>query len=89
MALSDTVTLMTSDNYKHRFISEYIQTKIRYDKLCRLIRLYAANQLDFEPKSSIVLLQKQANCMGSYLGCLEHRAEDEGIDLTKISDLID
>lgn len=35
--LKDTIELMESANYKDRFIAEYWQTKIRYDKLHRMI----------------------------------------------------
>ena len=33
MQLSDTKNLMESLNYKERFIAEYWQTKLRYEKL--------------------------------------------------------
>ena len=33
MQLNETVDLMQSANYKERFIAEYLQTKIRYEKL--------------------------------------------------------
>ena len=33
MELKDTTKLMNSANYKERFIAEYLQTKIRYEKL--------------------------------------------------------
>ena len=33
MELKDTVELMTSNEYKERFIAEYCQVKIRYEKL--------------------------------------------------------
>ena len=33
MELKDTTHYMTSSNYKERFIAEYWQAKIRYDKL--------------------------------------------------------
>ena len=37
MELKDTVELMNSADYKERFKAEYLQTKIRYDKLHKLI----------------------------------------------------
>ncbi len=33
LRLSNTIDLMNSENYKDRFIAEYRQTKIRYEKL--------------------------------------------------------
>lgn len=82
ITLKDTVNLMLSDDYKDRFKAEYFQTKLRYDKLHRMIIKLEADTLDFEPKCSIITLRDQALYMGEYLHCLEVRAEIEGIDLT-------
>lgn len=81
MELKDTVELMLSDDYKERFKAEYYQTKIRYEKLHRMIIKYDAKTLDFEPSCGIDLLKSQVSNMGQYLCCLEIRAEVEGIDL--------
>ena len=35
MELKDTVELMNSKDYKERFKAEYLQAKIRYDKLVK------------------------------------------------------
>lgn len=81
MELKDTITLMNSSNYKDRFKAEYQQTKIRYDKLHRMIVRYEAGTLDFEPTCSLELLKEQASYMGRYLYALEVRAEIEKIGL--------
>ena len=81
MELLDTVELMVSDDYKNRMKAEYLQTKIRYDKLHKMIVKYESNTLDFEPSCSLELLKKQASAMGQYLYCLECKAEIEGIEL--------
>ena len=81
MELLDTVELMVSDDYKNRMKAEYLQTKIRYDKLHKMIVKYESNTLDFEPSCSLDLLKKQASAMGQYLYYLEMRAEIEGIEL--------
>lgn len=81
MELLDTVELMVSDDYKNRMKAEYFQTKIRYDKLHKMIVKYESNTLDFEPSCSLDLLKKQASAMGQYLYYLEMRAEIEGIEL--------
>ena len=81
MELLDTVELMVSDDYKNRMKAEYLQTKIRYDKLHKMIVKYESNTLDFEPSCSLDLLKKQASAMGQYLYCLECRDEIEGIEL--------
>ena len=82
MELRDTVDLMNSEDYKERFKAEYFQTKIRYDKLHKMIVKYEAGNLDFEPDCPIDLLRKQPFGMGQYLHCLEVRAEIEKIDLS-------
>ena len=81
MELKDTVYLMESEDFKERFKAEYYQTKIRYDKLHRMLVKYEAGTLMFVPKCSIELLKDQARHMGLYLYSLEVRAEIEGISL--------
>ena len=79
--LNDTISLMQSVDYKERFLAEYYQTKIRYNKLHKMIVKYEAGTLDFEPSCSIELLTEQAKVMGEYLHLLEIRAEIENIEL--------
>lgn len=81
MELKDTVELMNSDDYKERFKAEYYQTKIRYEKLHKVVVEYEANKLDFEPNCSIDLLKSQKAAMGQYLYALEVRAKIEEIEL--------
>lgn len=81
MELNDTVTLMNSEDYKERFIAEYYQTKIRYDKLHKMIVKLEADKLDFEPVTGIEILKQQAKYMGNYLYILEVRAEIENINI--------
>lgn len=73
--------MMESDDFKERFRAEYFQTKIRYDKLHKLIVQLEAGTAPFEPKCSLELFKKQASQMGMYLYYLEIRAEIEGIKL--------
>ncbi len=81
MELKDTIEMMNSPDYKERFKAEYLQTKIRYQKLHRMCIKYEAGTLDFTPTCSLELLKEQKAAMGRYLGCLEVRAEIEGIEL--------
>lgn len=81
MELKDTIELMNSSDYKDRFKAEYLQTKIRYEKLHAMIIKHEAGTLDFDPTCSIPLLVEQKRYMGEYLRCLEIRAEIEGINL--------
>ena len=81
MELKDTIEMMNSADYKERFKAEYYQTKIRYEKLHKMVIKYEAGTLNFTPTCSIVLLKNQKRAMGEYLYCLEIRAEIEKIDL--------
>lgn len=79
--LKDTIDLMTSDDYKDRFKAEYYQTKIRYDKLHKMLIKLEAGKLEFTPTCSFVILNNQKRYMGEYLKQLEIRATIEGIEL--------
>ena len=81
--LKETITLMTSADYKERFIAEYLQTKIRYDKLDAVTVKYEAGTLNFTPSCTLELLKQQKSFMGQYIRCLKIRAEIEGIELPR------
>lgn len=81
--LSDTVDLMKSSDYKDRFKAEYMQVKLRYNNLHKMLVKYEAKTLEFEPTCPINVLQMQANYMGNYLKQLEIRAEIENIDISQ------
>ena len=93
LELMDTVELMGSSDYRDRFVAEYIQLKIRYEKLKAFnTKIEAARRtasLDegvqvAEPKHDCPasLLREQQAAMGEYLHLLEVRAVIEDIDLT-------
>ena len=79
--LRQTVNIMQSNNYKERFLAEYYQTKIRYNKLHKMLVKYEAKTLEFEPTCPIEILKRQCSHMGEYLYDLEVRAEIEKIEL--------
>lgn len=86
MELKDTFELMTSTDYKERFKAEYLQTKIRYEKLKNFCNKIEASIISVNVPEPIhdcplELLRKQQNLMGQYLGVLELRAVIEGVDL--------
>lgn len=81
MELIDTVDLMTSDDYKDRFMAEYYQVKIRYQKLKSILDKYEDGTLDFEPSCSISLLMIQREIMEDYLNILQDRAIVENIEI--------
>lgn len=88
---------MNSADYKERFIAEYWQTKIRYEKLKKFNTRIEAAQATMMYASSVEkdvkqvdmpvhncpydLLRQQQSVMGEYLHLLEIRAEIEGINL--------
>lgn len=79
--LKDTVPMMISDDYKKRFVAEYAQLKIRYNKLYVVLEKYAADKLDFKPTCPIEILYEQLDHMEAYLNVLETRAKYENIQL--------
>ena len=81
MELEDTVELMNSEDYKERFKAEYLQAKIRYDKLDAMTVKYEAGTLNFTPSCPLELLKEQKKYMGNYIRTLRIRAEIEKIDL--------
>lgn len=88
-SLKDTLPLMVSEDYKERFIAEYVQTKIRYNRLHRMIVRYEAGTLDFKPACPLALLKEQAAAMGAYLFTLEKRAELENIQFHVSMEYVD
>ena len=83
MELKQTVKLMNSKDHKERFIAEYLQLKIRYDKLLNMLIKWDKGQLDFKPTCPRNIFTVQINIMYDYLKVLEERAKIENIDLTK------
>lgn len=81
MTLTQTVSKMLSDDYEDRFIAEYYQTKIRYNKLRHLITQIAAGTAEVTSKCPLHVLKAQLDDMDQYLADLEVRAEVEDIDL--------
>ena len=91
--LADTAAGMTSHDYKERFRAEYIQTKIRYERLKAFnTKIEAAFRTECErpevKKAPMPphdcphdLLREQQEVMGQYLHILEVRAVIEGVDL--------
>ena len=85
LELKNTVTLMNSEFYKDRFIAEYIQTKLRYERLKTFNQKIEVARLTGveEPRHDcpLDLLKNQQRVMGEYLHILEIRAKIEHINL--------
>lgn len=86
IAVSDPIIhdLIISSDYKARFVGEYAELKIRYNKLHKMLIKHEAGTLGFEPTCDISILEDQAYHMGNYLKRLEIRAEIEKITLPRI-----
>ena len=67
MELKETIDLMNSDNYKERLKAEYLQVKIRYEKLRKMLVKLDAGTLDFTPKCTKALLLEQKRYMSEYM----------------------
>lgn len=87
--LVDTVEGMLSTFYKERFIAEYQQLKIRYEKLDDLCKKIEIAELTKEEPPihdcPLNLLREQRRYMGLYLYALEKRASIEGIDISGVT----
>ena len=83
MELKDTVELMTSDDYKERFIAEYCQVKIRYGKLKYMLERWDNGILNFTPTCPRSTYDLQIFAMKDYIAILEARAVMEGVELPK------
>ena len=69
-----------TNNYKQRFINEYVELKDRYNKLHKMLIKYDAGILEFTPTCPINILREQESTMFKYLNILETRAIIEGVE---------
>ena len=74
MELEKTVDMMLSEDYVERFKAEFHKLVNRKNKLQKIVRDYANDELDF-------LLIWQLKKMQEYEYILKRRAEVEGIEL--------
>ncbi len=89
--LKETVAMMNSADYKERFVAEYWQVKIRYEKLKAFNnKIEASERTRYGSQKQVEmpthdcpsdLLIQQQSFMGEYLHLLEVRAIIEGIEL--------
>ena len=84
--LSQTAELMSSEDYKERFIAEYCQLAIRVKRLERVLtRINDKTAPDcFTPTCPIEKLAEQLCYMQNYLSVLNERAFIEDIDLPEV-----
>ena len=79
--LSDTVSMMISEDYKERFKAEYYQLLIRYSALERMCLNWDHGELNFTPTCPRSTYDLQLRAMNDYLSVLEARAKIEDIKL--------
>ena len=83
--LKEKVELMNSEDYKERFIAEYHQVKIRYEKLKNFCNKIEVEEMLGKEVTKhdcpLELLREQKRYMGLYLSILEKRALIENVEL--------
>ena len=79
--LKDTIELMTSPDYRDRFIAEYQQLVIRYRGLRNMLDKWDKGELNFKPTCPRSTYNMQIKAMTDYIAVLEARAVMEGITL--------
>lgn len=79
--LKDTVALMTSANYKERFMAEFYQLETRYLKLKHMCDDWDEDTLPFVPTCPRSMYDKQLAAMKDYLDVLVDRAKLENVEL--------
>lgn len=85
LALKDVAPLTESTDYKDRFLGEYLETKIRYNKLHKMLIKAEAHNLDFKPDCPLNVLVAQIHHMGNYLHAWKFAQSTRG--LTSVSAL--
>lgn len=83
MRLIDTMLMTESVDYKIRFRAEYLQVKIRKERLDEMLQKHETGTLGFEPTCPRELLRAQSDAMGAYIAVLQERAKIESIDLNE------
>lgn len=83
--LKEKVELMNSEDYKERFVAEYHQVKIRYEKLKNFCNKIEVEEILGKEVTKhdcpLELLREQQKYMGLYLSVLEKRALIENVEL--------
>ena len=79
--LAITAKGMNSKDFKDRFKAQYKQIVIRAEGLSNMLDKMKNGTLEFTPKCSYEILNRQLEYMKDYKGVLEERASIEGINL--------
>lgn len=79
--LSQTIDMMTSNDYKERFKAEYAQVVLRCQKLKHMLKEWDSGTLRFQPVCPRSTYNIQIRAMTDYIAILEARAVMENIIL--------
>lgn len=83
VTMEKTGEMMMSNDYRERFVAEYAQTKMRYEKLKKFCDRIEASKITGKDEPlhdcPYSLLREQQRIMGKYLHVLELRAVIEDI----------
>ena len=77
--LKETAAMMSSTDYKERFLAEYYQLETRYLKLKAMVDKWDAGTLEFTPTCPRATYNFQLRAMKDYLDALVIRAKMEGV----------
>lgn len=84
MILEETIEGMLSKDYEKRFVAEYQQLLIRYERLKKMLDDWDKGELSFVPACPRSTYNMQIKSMTDYIAVLEARAVMEGIDLWEV-----
>ena len=79
--LKNSVSYMLSEDYKERFIGEYMQLKNRYENLSKMLNNWDKGTLNFTPICPREVYTIQIKGMKKYLDALIIRAKIENNEL--------
>lgn len=80
----DCYPYITSEDYKNRFLGEYLELGLRIHRLENVIRMYRSGDLEFTPNCSLGILELQLTQMVGYKTILEKRAVVENIEIPEV-----
>lgn len=85
MELTDTIEMMTSEDYKERFQAEYQQLVIRFKKLKDMLDKWDKGELNFLPTCPRGVYNLQIRAMADYIAVLEARAAIEQVPVWDVT----
>ncbi|MBQ8603883.1 MAG: hypothetical protein IJ410_03445 [Oscillospiraceae bacterium] len=80
MELKDTVNLMLSDDWRDRLKAEWLQVKIRHERLIGFIEAADQGKTNYRSEEGRAVLKSQRDMMANYMTVLEWRMKDAGIE---------